>query len=160
MFFDFQDFARHLDDVEAIRDELSLEAIERALNWRRVRHMLASPETTDAIALGIYDLTGRHSVSLDTRYIDTRRYTVSSSSSATGGWVTRSDYLASMLYTQQQARWRSEDKYKSYMSDGNLMEQMQCFNERDMLSLGQTHAFMYVIPAGRIRQDIVEIDAD
>ena len=74
--------------------------------------------------------------------------------------MTRSDNLASMLSAQQQAKWCFEDKYKNYMSGGNLMEQMQCFNESDMLSLGQTHVFMSVIREGRLLQDIVEIGDD
>lgn len=160
VFFDYLDFARHLDRVSKVKDELSLEAIDSALNLPRVKSMLSSPEAADYIAMGIYDLTGRHSVDVDTRFIDRRRYTTSSSSGAGGGSVTRSDNLANMLATEQQATWRAEDKYKTYMSEGNLTEQMDSFNERDMLSLGQTHAFMSVIRAGRMRQDIVEIGTD
>jgi hypothetical protein len=156
VFFDYRAHLDHIESIARLEDELSLELLERAFDVKRIRSWLADPDAADLIYMGIVDLSGKHDVGLDTRFIDTRAYTYSSTSGM-GGSVTRSDNYANQLATKQQAMWRAEDKYQEYLTEGNLTDQVDLFCERDMMVLGQTHALMSVVRAGKIRQDIVEI---
>ncbi|MDC6237007.1 type IV secretion system DNA-binding domain-containing protein [Ralstonia solanacearum] len=71
------------------------------------------------------------------------------------GGLGQSSSEESILSAQQAAHWRQEDKSLAYMTEGN--HQADVLQDEDLISMGRSHAYVYLQRAGATRQDIAEI---
>jgi hypothetical protein len=95
---------------------------------------------------------GKHSTAEDTNpmFEKDKRFLLSVGNTQYGGTS-----VAQSVGAEQQAVWRSEDKYHTYLNEGNHEEDI--FHESDYLNMGSTTAYMFIQRAGKSKQDFVNI---
>lgn len=64
--------------------------------------------------------------------------------------------IAGVVGAEQAAEWRKEDKYQTYLNEGNHEEDI--FHESDYVNMGQKTAYMFIQRSGKSKQDFVTID--